>query len=195
MERVNATWNGGASSSLVFRWCFPSLFPYSAFAPGNDKRDVMHGCLRCTTTWSGRGYSLLSATFTGDPGDDVTSPRNDKKQSSQFQYLASCASNSPHLVILARNYPRGAADVSLQPSDTDMSLVNDGRAAYPAGNRPSYHVPRISSDPQRVGEHPTDRGDALVALWVYKSLASSEVGFMDGESAIGILRSWVENLE
>jgi hypothetical protein len=28
----------------------------------------------------------------------------------------------------------------------------------------------------------------------YKSLASSGVGFMDGGSAIGLLRSWVENL-
>ena len=153
--------DGGAASSPVFRQCFPSLFPYSAFAPGNDNRDVMNGCLHCTTTWSGRGYSLLSAIFTGDPGNDVRSPRNDKRQSSQFQiirYLTSCAGDGPHLVysisyLLEIILEGQQMCRSSHPIPT--SWFNDCRAAYPRDNEPSHHVPRISSDPRRGGENST----------------------------------------
>ena len=153
--------DGGAASSPVFRQCFPSLFPYSAFAPGNDNRDVINGCLHCTTTWSGRGYSLLSAIFTGDPGNDVRSPRNDKRQSSQFQiirYLTSCAGDGPHLVysisyLLEIILEGQQMCRSSHPIPT--SWFNDCRAAYPRDNEPSHHVPRISSDPRRGGENPT----------------------------------------
>jgi hypothetical protein len=61
VELVNATWDGGASSSPVFPFS-------SAFAPGNDNRDVTHDRLHCTMMWGGRGHSLLSARFAGIMG-------------------------------------------------------------------------------------------------------------------------------
>ena len=119
-----------ASVSLVFPFSFP-LFCFHS-------RQRQTGCdAWLLALYHDLEWERLLATLCdihGRSGDDVKSPRNDKKQSSQFQYLASCASNSPHLVYSIPYLPETILE-GRHKKTRGTSDVNDRRLVQGTGQR------------------------------------------------------------